>query len=158
MLEQHQRPIKRGARRRRRQRALTINQWPSGTMPSRAASPFDVIWPPVPLPPVPLPPVPPVAFVPPVAGEPPDALVPPLAGLPPVAGLPPAPVSAVDPPAPLSVEPPLLSLPQATNTALAPSETVNAIRVECLRTKESVPMASKMSQTTQTVNGVFARS
>ena len=52
----------------------------------------------------------------------------------------------------------LLSLPQATNTALAPSETVNAIRVECLRTKESVPMASKMSQSTKTVNGVFARS
>ncbi len=123
-----------------------INQLPSGTMPSRAASPFDVtLWPPVPLPPVPLPAVPPVAFAPPVALVPPLALAPPVPDLPPVDVLPPEPESAVDPPVPLSDEPPLLSLPQATNTALAPSETVNAIRVECLRTKESVPMASKMS-------------
>jgi hypothetical protein len=88
--------------------------------------------------------VPPVAFMPPVLDVPPVALVPPVLDLPPVEVCPPAPESVVMPPAPPSGDPPLLSLPQATNTALAPSETVNATRVECLRTKESVPMPSKM--------------
>jgi hypothetical protein len=142
------------------------DQLPSGPIASAAASPFDVTSAPesvgTGLPPVPTPPdpaLPPVPAVPPVAPPlpalppvaPPAPALPPLPEDPPV---PPPPPSPPDPPVPASgsIVPPLLSLPQATKHPLAASETVNAISVECLRTKESVPMTRTMQEVTRLVN------